>query len=236
MNERRQLDIGEILGRTAETVSSAGRDVAVFVLLIGGLGALGVALALTTNIAMEFASDMTASVPGGLAAALFDLSLSLVTWIAGFFLMRRYLEASGRQSSGVAHVWLYLGMSILSFLGLVAGLILLIIPGIILMVRWSAASGFLISGEKGVTQSLGASFEATKGSGWQIFFAAIILLLGLGVIGAVIGGIFGTLSLTVLIYVSAFLEAFSNAIFLAFGIAIYLLLSDGNEAVREVFS
>ncbi len=236
MEDQRVLDIGGILSETANLVSACAREVALFTFLIGGVTGLGIALTLTGSSIMQFEMGMATDYSRGAMGAAFDIFVSLLSFVAGFFLMRRYLEANGRPVGTGDRLWSYVGLAILSVLGYIAGLILLIVPGIILMVRWSAASGFLISGEKGITESLGASFEATKGNSWQIFFAGLILLLGLGIIGAVLGGVFGVLSLTAVAYLSAFLEAFSNAISLAFGIAVYLLLTDGNEEVRDVFS
>lgn len=234
MEDQREASVGAILNRAVDVVRGSSKEVAIFVVAIGGLVAVGSAVSLTTTAAMEFSAGWDTEIATSAWGPLFDIFLNVVSIVAGFLLMRRYLDANGRHV-GDGRFWPYFGMAILSILAIIVGLLFLVVPGIILIVRWTAASGFLISQNRGVTESLGASFEATKGSSWQIFFAAIVLLLGLAIASVVIGGIFAIFSLTVVGYLSAFLEALSNAIFLAFGIAVFLELTDGNTDIRDVF-
>jgi len=132
--------------------------------------------------------------------------------------------------------WLYLGMTILSTIGLIIGFILLIIPGIILAVRWSAASGFLVSGREGVIDSLKASWEATRGNGLTIFLAGLVLFIVLVLIIGIITGVISFVNVTLGGIVGSLLEAFTNAIMPAFGVAIYCLVQNDGEQLEEVFS
>ncbi|HEX8238497.1 MAG TPA: hypothetical protein VF574_02030 [Allosphingosinicella sp.] len=84
-------------------------------------------------------------------------------------------HASGRRLGAL------LGLNLLSGIGIVFGLILLIVPGIYLIVRWSAAVPALISEGADVTQSLTRSSEAVEGRFWHVF-AAIALLWTLPIV------------------------------------------------------
>jgi hypothetical protein len=65
---------------------------------------------------------------------------------------------------------------ILSALGFVVGLILLIIPGLILLVRWSVAWPILLVEGKTALQSMGRSAGLVRGYGWPIFGAILMCL------------------------------------------------------------
>ena len=127
-------------------------------------------------------------------------------------------------------------MSILSWLGIVVGLLLVIVPGLILLVRWSAATGFVIGRRQSVVEALGSSWDATKGYSWAIFLAAGLMFLAVAVAGGVVGGVFGILGELPLGVASAFVEAAAGAVFVAFGIAIFNLVADDTEQLAETFA
>lgn len=69
------------------------------------------------------------------------------------------------------------------FLGAAAGVILLIVPGVIIMLMWSVAQPVMVAEEVGVTDALRRSRELTKGARrkllalWAITFVVMIVLL-----------------------------------------------------------
>lgn len=75
--------------------------------------------------------------------------------------------------------------SLLAALGIIGGLILLIVPGIILAVRWSLVAPAVVLEERAVKASLGRSNQLVQGASWTIF--ALILIVG------IIGGIAASL-------------------------------------------
>lgn len=79
--------------------------------------------------------------------------------------------------------WRYLGVSILSVLAFVGGLILLVIPGLIWAVRFSFSSFVVVDTKVGPITAMKESYAITKGNFWKIllFWITIILfnLLGL---------------------------------------------------------
>ncbi len=89
--------------------------------------------------------------------------------------------------NGLARIFPIIGMSILLGLGVAAGSVLLIIPGIILLVMWSVALPACVVEQLGPIESLSRSAALTKGHRWKLF--GIILIVGLvsGIGSAVIG-------------------------------------------------
>ena len=212
------------------------RDLGLFTLILGGLTAIGLALGLTetaaTTVSMGFSIDATDTSTSGL----FDLLASLVSLVLGYMLVKQYLARQGLLRVEGNRFWLYLGMIILTMIGLVIGFLLLIVPGVILMVRWSASTGYLLGKGDGVVDSLSASWRATKGHGWSIFLAGLLLIVAVFI---VLGGLSAALlevSATAGGIVTAFLEAATNGILLAFGVAVYKLVADDSTGLDEVFS
>jgi len=232
----REASFAGIFRELLSLLADAWRDLAVYTLVLGAITTLGVwaGLTETTTGTLEMGFQVDAS--DSPASALFGLVQAIASVVAGYLLMRRFLAARGRLQAVGNRFWPYLGMAILSVIAVVLGLLLLIVPGIILLVRWSAASGYVIGAGEGITDSLTASWHATKGHGWAIFFAAIVLFLGLAVVGGVIGALFGIAGATVVDALSAFLEAAAGGIFAAFGIAIYCLVHDDAREISEVFA
>ena len=162
----READVSGILSQTVDVIGAAGRAVLIYVVVLGlfnGIGGLAGLAEMDDNVfSVGIRSGMLNSDTLGLAAVLYQL-LGLVLYVvAAFFLLRQMLEQIGRPVRG-GNLLSYLAMSVLAMIGLMIGFVLLVIPALILLVRWSAANGFLLSGDKGITGALGASWEATGG-------------------------------------------------------------------------
>ncbi len=87
---------------------------------------------------------------------------------------------------------------LLGGLGIAAGLVLLIVPGLVLLTWWALISPVIVLEQKGVRGSFGRSRELVRGNGWTVFGVMLITTL-LSAIGA------GILS-AVLSFLPAFLE------------------------------
>lgn len=236
---KRQADFSGILGETFSIISDTGRSVLIFVLVIGGLGALGAIMGWIET------TDNLVSVGGGVSwepgkpweNVLFELIVTVASFVASYLLLAEFLAARGRLKDRSTRIWAYVGMTILTVLGLIVGFVLLIIPGLILLVRWSAASGFLIGEREGIVDSLSASWDSTSGKGWSIFGAGLVLLVGLALFAASLQGVAtATGEFAVTTALSALLETFGTAMFLAFGVAVFVLVTDGTREIREVFN
>jgi hypothetical protein len=233
---KHEANVGGILAELLSLVGDAGRDVALYILVVGGLTAVGVLAGFSETTAGVLNYGFSVGTDDTPASALFELFAAIVGIVAIYLLLTRLLAARGRLATGGGRFWPYLGMAIVSTIAVVLGLFMLIIPGVVLLVRWSAASGFLIGAGEGVTDSLGASWDATEGHGWAIFFAGLIVSVGVLVGSVIIGVLLAFTSEQVVAVVSAFIEAASGAVFAAFGVAIYCLVHDAGEDLSEVFA
>jgi uncharacterized membrane protein len=67
-----------------------------------------------------------------------------------------------------------LAIAFLSYLGMMLGFILLIVPGIMVAVAWAVVVPVKVVEQTGVTESFGRSRALTKGYRWKIFALALL--------------------------------------------------------------
>jgi hypothetical protein len=77
-------------------------------------------------------------------------------------------------------------VGIVAGIGIAIGFVLIVVPGLILATIWSVAAPVVVLERPGGLRALGRSRELVRGSGWQVFGVILILVIGVGVLGAVI--------------------------------------------------
>jgi len=125
-----------------------------------------------------------------------------VLWIIGTYMLQGMVvkvtvngfngKAMGLGPAFEAGVRLFLpllGLGIVAGLGMILGFILLIVPGLILAVIWSASTGAVVIEGRGVFESLQRSRDLTRGYRWPIFGLVVIYAVVSIVIGMLVGGI-----------------------------------------------
>ena len=148
----------------------------------GGLMRVNAPLALAAMAAMTIlgvGSDLYPDFArlAGIASLVVNLVLQYETTSA--LLVHYGLFDGGPQRR---RLWALLGLNLLSGIAILFGLVLLILPGLYLLVRWSAAVPALIAEDSGVTDSLRLSAEAVQGRFWHVF-AAMAVVWAPGVVG-----------------------------------------------------
>ncbi|MHA6769860.1 hypothetical protein [Sphingobium ummariense] len=148
-----------------------------------------------------------------------------------------------------------IGLTILMVLALMAGFILFVIPGVILLLMWAVAVPALVTERIGVFAAFSRSRALTKGARWRIFglylllfivmwlfLILISLVLGIGGLtsGLAIQASQGTVPVTSLI-VSGILNTITIAFWGAAQANLYIALRDWKdgpqgESLAEVFA
>lgn len=169
----RGLKVGEILDKTIGVVSLAGVPALIFIAVIGGLSA---------GIDIYGQQAQTPGVVPSMALIGRILALAVlvivVAFIGSYLLLETMLKRAGLVTyTGDKRILAYVGLALLSGLGTGLGFLLLIIPGLVFMARWSIAGPLLIGKGEGVMASLGKSWEATKGSEFPIILCYILVLV-----------------------------------------------------------
>jgi hypothetical protein len=139
-------------------------------LLRANAGLAAAALGLST--ALGVAADLSPGFAGlaGFASIIANLFFQYEISLA---LLVHYglLEDRG----GRRRMWALLGLNLLSGIAILFGLLLLIVPGVYLMVRWSAAAPALIAEDSDVTGSMTLSAEAVDGRFWHVLAALLVV-------------------------------------------------------------
>lgn len=106
---------------------------------------------------------------------------SLASFVAQYWLTRRALDRDDlRHGDGV--VILYFGMCLVSGLAILAGLVLLVLPGLWLAARWIAAGPVLFCEDVGAIDALRRSASLTKARVFPIMIALVLASIPTGLI------------------------------------------------------
>jgi hypothetical protein len=200
------FNIGRTLSRTFSLIVSTLPSVGLFVLLVQIINA-GVQFFTQRFVMGTISSAQTSGDPLG-ALTIFSsgwywgsmlLSLALGAFTYAGALHGLLQTSEGRPTSlgdcfseGLAKLAPMIGLTLLWYLGVAIGWILLIVPGLILMTMWSVAMPAFVAENLGVFASFGRSRELTKGSRMMIFVTLLIVLVAVyvvifGVLGAILG-------------------------------------------------
>ena len=216
----RELKIGEIIDKTIGVLSLAAVPALIFIVVIAGLSA-----------ALDmFAQQMTTPgvVPNSgmlLQTLALTLLLLVVAFVGSYLLVETMLKRTGLMSyTGDRRILAFVGMSLLSALGVAGGFILLIIPGLIFMARWTVAGPLLIGKGERITAALGKSWQMTKGHEFPIIVALLLIMIVFYGLSYAPTLLFGQLT-PVLAVIARLASTAGSAVGAAMGIAIYGILN-----------
>jgi membrane-anchored glycerophosphoryl diester phosphodiesterase (GDPDase) len=205
----RELKIGKIVDKTLAVVERcAGVMLVYFVALTVINGAIG-------YVVLGMAPLQQAAV--SLLKAVFAIILA-------YLALDAMIRKTGLRTRGPGDVFLpYFAMSILYTLGVVAGFILLVFPGLFVMARWSLAQPLLVARGDGITQSLGESWEQTKDNEFQILAVVLLFLVPSIAISLFCQFMLGKDSVVGLV-ITQLASSASSALMLAMAVALYGLI------------
>ncbi|HEV2866589.1 MAG TPA: glycerophosphoryl diester phosphodiesterase membrane domain-containing protein [Allosphingosinicella sp.] len=119
-----------------------------------------------------------------------NLALSSLLWVpylvAQYWLTAAALDQLDLRSASRPRFLAFFLVGIVTSLGILVGLVLLIVPGLVLMVRWWTAVPTVIASDIGVYAAIDESWRATEGGFWPIL--AFFLLLYVPPLVAAAGG------------------------------------------------
>jgi hypothetical protein len=101
--------------------------------------------------------------------------VNVVTFVAQYWLTAALLDELGLRETSRARFPAFFWLGILSGLGIILGVILLVIPGVILMVRWSIAGPAVIATDGSAVEAMSYSWRETVGHFWPILAAFLTI-------------------------------------------------------------
>lgn len=184
-------------------------------------------------------------VPGGVYVDISDesggpaLLFSVVSISASYVLLIGMIARSGISEQGLrGSFWAYFGVAIVTGLATFIGFLLLVVPGIVLLVRWAPAYGYTLVEKQELSEALSNSWKTTGPYFWPIL--CTLLLTGAVMGGGMIGYMFfafddaGEYNLTIGVLTNA-LTTLGGAAMTAWGLAVYSLVKPDNGRLPQIF-
>jgi hypothetical protein len=212
----RELKIGKIIDKTFAVLEHIAVPGLIYV----------VGLTVLNSAAGYFSLGLTAPMQK-LEIGLGQIAIGVVF---AYLLLDAALRKTGLQSREGGQVLLpYVGLYILMVLGVIFGLILIILPGLIFMARWSIAQPLLVGRGTGVMAAFGESWERTRGNEFPILAAAFAVILPLGATMILASILFDQESV-VGIAISQFITSTLSLVSVAMSVALYGMIVGGSAA------
>lgn len=172
----RELKAGTIISDTLDVLERCAVPILVFIV---ALTAFNAAVAYYGLEYTSFTHQVLKGVVGFTVA------------IAGtYFLYEIVLARTGLRPRGGDDAFLaFIGLSIISAVCIMLGLVALVLPGLYLIARWSIAAPTLMIDRKGPIKAMQDSWERTKGSDFTIL-VAVLLFYGVPTLASAASGYF----------------------------------------------
>ena len=216
----RGLKIGTIIDKTLGVIEHNARSALLYLAAVTAISAAITYYSLAMTAPMQ-------QLPIGLLKF-------LVGVVAAYLLLDAMLRKTGlRERRDVEAFYPYLGLSILYTLGVVLGFILLIIPGLLVMARWSISQPLIVARGGSVMRALGESWEQTRGNEFPILVAAFAIILPLIAVLIACSLLFEPSDLVGLVVTQLATSAMS-VISLATGVAIFGLIVSRSGAASPM--
>lgn len=194
-----QFDIGRVINRTFGAIKNNPKVFIVTSLIVIGIpmfliGLLPIFMGMGSGGFQDpdvMSNMIMGTIIGSVVTAIFLIIASVVLQGALIFAAVRDFNnetATLGEAIGIGFRYFFplIGMAILVTLGIMAGLILLIVPGILIALGWSIAAPIMIVEGKSITDSIGRSWDLTRGYKRWILLLWIILMVISAIITAVL--------------------------------------------------
>lgn len=195
----RRFEIGPVISGTFGVIGRNFVPFALMALLLGGLPNLLMGL-FQLRFAASAATFELGWVGGSILGALTMLAAAFVLQAA--IVHATVADLNGRRvvlgdslRVGLRHCLPLIGLAILTGLGLAIGFMLLIVPGLMLMVAWSAAVPAKVVEKIGVLEAFTRSRDLTRGRRWPIFGLFVLYAIAAAILNALILAAFAPFAL-----------------------------------------
>jgi hypothetical protein len=185
------MSVGDVLGEAFDLYKRF------FVRFVGTAVVVFVVLDLASALADR---SSTNSVASGLLWGLIAVVLSIV---GSFWLQGALVEAvadvrDGRIDTTIGELYertrprlpSLIAAGIVAGIGIVFGLILLIIPGLYLLTRWSLIPAVIVIEKRSAGQSFDRSWALTRGHGWTVFGSLLVSFLAYAIVQGILRTLF----------------------------------------------
>jgi hypothetical protein len=221
------ITVGQILNEASTRLQTSQKDVLQYLMIF--IPATAVASYLDSSLGLvQMDPSQTFQRQNGAIGL-------LVALVSVVFQYRLFSAMFGREANS-GRYFPFIGLAILSFLGVGLATIALIIPGLIVGARWLMSPAIFSAEDMGVMDSLGESWKRTKGNTQPVIWAILLLILAAIVAGVVLGGISLLVASIPLVtdLLDAALGEVASVVMIGLSVAVYGLLG-GKQELAGVF-
>lgn len=231
-NQQIRIRLSEVLGALSDRLAANRRAVLTYLAIF--IPATAIASGLDASLGLGGGGPGMADSIGfnrnnGLIG-LFVLIASVAAqcWLFGQMLGKR--DVSGRYLG-------FLGMAIVTFMGVGVATVFFVIPGLFLGARWLMAPAVYVDQGRGVFDALGESWQRTRGNTGTVMLALFLVLVMIVLASGTLGGLFffANDSGPVAYLVEAMVSEVFSIVLLTLSVATYGLLSGQGEELAAVF-
>ncbi len=187
----RDLNFGDVVGGTLDTLLENGRAAIIYLVVFTTVGSSLQLLATEFPFGPANENALLGAVQGaiGLGAGIAGIVIFVLAIIGQYLLWEAMLSRPSLQVGLPRRRYLaFLGLLIISGIGTAIGFVFLIVPGLIILARWSIAPALLIKERQGITEALENSWNTIKGRTSPIVWAVLAGVVGLGLLSGAVGG------------------------------------------------
>lgn len=217
------LTVGSVLSRTFSTLK---KNPVVF------FGLPLIFLAPTTVIDVLLPDSFDSGLSIEIVEMILSLAVQGATAYGVFQVLRGQTATLGESVSyGMAHLGPLILTALLTGLGILAGTLLFVIPGIILACLWSVAIPVCVIERMGAIDSIKRSAQLTRGYRWPIF--VLVLMISLAILGVAIGVVLIVEILTDSVAITTLLTALALTVVQAFNNVMSATIYFDLRAIKE---
>lgn len=210
------LTVSAVFARLGELIGENKAEVAVCV----------VGLAVVNVVLDEFVPQSAANIPASAASV-----------AAQYHMIRTALNRRGLNSRVSGNgFWPLVGVNILSGIAIGLGLIALIIPGLYLNARWSAASAGVLAEDQTASGALSDSWAMTERSVWPLVGISLVIFVPVIIFAGGISYLLDDIQPILSSFVTYLALFGAFAVSWLSGVAIYSLLRSRVDDLAEVFA
>jgi hypothetical protein len=221
------ITVGQILNETSTRLQVSQKDVLQYLMIF--IPATAVASFLDTSLGLvQMDPSQTFQRQNG--------AIGLIVAVVSIIFQYRLFSAMLGKDANSSRYRPFIGLAILSFLGVGLATLALIIPGLIVGARWLMSPSIFSGEDLGVMDSLGESWTRTKGNTQPVIWAVLLVILAAFVAGVVLGGISLLVASIPLVtdLVDAALSEAASVVIIGLSVAVYGLLG-GKQQLAGVF-
>jgi len=180
MNGQAKVSAGEVFGAMGDL---ARRHVGIF--------------ALATGFMTVIQAIVDLALGDGAGALFGTISVGVINFFVTYHVTEQVLRGEGLMTVWSRSYGAMFGANILTTLGVALGFVLLIVPGLYLLARWSMVAPIIVAEGLSAGQAMSRSWDATRNSVWSLaavylvyflMFVALFMVIGIGVAAGVATG------------------------------------------------